>query len=252
MQVFLVALLESEITGPLQARIMLILRDQELSGKQIMEKLKIRSPGTIYPVLNSLRERGLIDYRTEKHGSVRTKISFLTSRGRRELKHFLLQSARMFCCDFSIHLSRILDGLNEFVNLDRSQKILSTLDYIEVKEFLRGKNATYSTDLEVQTDTFDLVLSFAGVGSVIGWKPAEKHNHVKKLSDTLKPGGMAIIVEIEKTDNIFAKALFEDIIGLKESPGLERDEFENILSESGLQDIRVFSRSGLLYATGIR
>lgn len=56
---------EVEITGPLQAKIMRILKDEALCGVDIMDRLNLKSPGTIYPVLKVLRKRGLVDYRVE-------------------------------------------------------------------------------------------------------------------------------------------------------------------------------------------
>lgn len=239
---------ESLITGPLQAKIMMILKDEALCGVDIMNRFKIKSPGTIYPVLESLRKRRLVDYRVEAIGATRKKIYFLTKTGRQQIREHLVRSARMFCCDASLHINRILENVKALVGIKRDQKILCTLEFDEVKRFLRGVNVTFSYDLNVPPNTFDFALSFLGVGCLIGKETADVTDYISKLYRSLKKGGVLLAIEVEKTDNMFAKILFEDIFGLKESPGLQKWELENILEKIGFKNAKAMSKSGLLYA----
>lgn len=239
---------ESEITGPLQAKIMMMLKDESLCGVDIMNRLRIRSSGTIYPVLESLKRRQLVDYRVEATGATRKKIYFLTKTGRRQIREYLVRSARMFCCDASLHINKILENVKGLVEVKRGQKVLCTLEYDEVKRFLRGADVTFSYDLNVPSDTYDLALSFLGVGCLIGKETADVTDYISSLYRSLKKGGILFAIEVEKTNNMFAKILFEDIFGLKESPGLEREELKGILEKIGFRAAEVRSKSGLLYA----
>jgi DNA-binding PadR family transcriptional regulator len=239
---------ESEITGPLQAKIMMILKDEELCGVDIMKRLNIKSPGTIYPVLEELRDRQLIDYRLESTGATRKKIYFLTSTGMEQLREHLVNLARKFCCDPSLYIKGILENMRVMVDIKQHQKILCTLEYDEVKRFLRGTDVTFSYDLSVPSDTYDLALSFLGVGCLIGKETAGVTDYVNRIYRSLRKGGSLLAIEIEKTDNMFARIFFEDIAGLKQLPGLQIEELEDILRRTGFKATEIRSRSGLLYA----
>lgn len=231
---------------------MMILRDEALCGVEIMKKLGIRSSGTIYPVLGALRERKLVDYRVEAMGATRKKIYFLTRIGEQRIRELLIRPTRMFCCDPSLQIKRILEGVRGLVEIKRDQKILCTLEHDEVKRFFRSSDITFSYDLNVPSDTYDLALSFLGVGHLIGKRAEGITNYVSRLCRSLKKGGSMLTVQIEKTDNMFARIFFEDILGLKESPGLKREELQNILERTGFKDTEVTSKSGLLYAVSYK
>jgi len=244
----MVQVLESGITGPLQTKIMMMLRDETLCGVDIMNRLRIKSPGTIYPVLESLRKRQLVDYRVEVSGATRKKIYFLTKTGKEQIKENLIRSARMFCCDASLHMKRILENVKGLVEIKPRQKILCTLEYDEVKRLLRGADVTFSYDLKVPPDTYDLALSLLGVGCLIGKESADITDYIVRLYRSLKKGGALLAIEIEKTDNMFARMFFEDIGGLKESPGLLKEELKSVLERIGFKNPQIIGKSGLLYA----
>lgn len=246
----------SKITGPLQAKIMLILREEPLSGVDMMKRLRL-SPGTIYPVLFELSNKQLVNHRIEKIGTIQKKIYFLTDSGRQQIREYLVSSARMFCCDASLHLKRILQNVNELIEIKRDQKVLATLKNDEVEHFLANTNATisnitYFDNLNVPPNSFDIVLSFLGVGCLMGNEILDTESYILRLNKSLKKEGVLLAIEIEKTDNIFAKILFQDIVGLKEMPGLGRDQLKNFLHRAGFTRIKVINKSGILYATSYK
>jgi hypothetical protein len=59
----------------------------------------------------------------------------------------------------------------------------------------------------------------------------------------MKSGGRLLAIEIEKSDNIFTRIFFEDIVGLREPPGLSRGDLEKILGDCGFGDIETTSRA---------
>ncbi|MGD0643963.1 MAG: helix-turn-helix transcriptional regulator [Candidatus Bathyarchaeia archaeon] len=237
----------SEIAGNLQAKIMMILRDEQLCGVDLMKRLRIRSPGTIYPVLDVLRKKGLIDFKVETAGTVRKKAYFLTNTGRKEIREHLTRSAR-FCCDTPTYITKIVEKARGLVEIKRHQRILCTLDYEEIRRFLKGADVTFSSDLKGPENSYDTALSFLGVGIIIGKENADITDYVKRLYKSLKRGGSLLAVEIEKTDNLFSQILFEDVFGLKEPPGLQTEELKSILEKNGFATTKVTSKNGLLYA----
>ena len=239
---------EVEITGPLQAKIMRILKDEALCGVDIMDRLNLKSPGTIYPVLKVLRKRGFVDYRVEVLGATRKKVYSLTEAGREQIREGFIRSAKMYCCDASLLLNRTLKTVEGLVEIKRGQKVLCTLESDEVRRFLRGADVTFSYDLSVAPDTYDLALSFLGVGCFIGKETADVTDYISRLYTSLKKGGYLLAIEVEKTDDMFASTFFEDIVGLKEPPGLQREELDGILARAGFNTTEVTSKSGLLYA----
>jgi len=238
---------QPEIAGNLQAKIMMILRDEQLCGVDLMKRLRIRSPGTIYPVLDVLRKKGLIDFKVETAGAARKKVYFLTDIGMQRMHDHLTSSVK-FCCDTFSHISKIIKTMQQLVEIKRHQRVLCTLDHEEMKHFLKGADTTFSSDLKVPFHTYDLALSFLGVGCLIGKETSDIADYVNQLYVSLKKGGLLLAIEIEKTDNMFNQMLFEDVFGLKEPPGLYQDDLTTLLEKTGFTNISVMAKMGLLYA----
>ncbi|HSQ49316.1 MAG TPA: PadR family transcriptional regulator [Candidatus Deferrimicrobiaceae bacterium] len=236
-----------EITGTLQAKIMMLLREEQLCGVDLMKRLKIKSPGTIYPVLDVLKTKGLIDFKVETNGAARKKIYFLTGIGVQKTHDHLTSSVK-FCCDTSEHVNKILGTMNGLIEINRKEKVLSTLDNDELKRFLKGAEVTYSSDLQVSPNTFDKALSFLGVGCLIGNETSDIANYVNQLYLSLKKGGILLAIETEKTDSMFSQILFEDVFGLKEPPGLHANGLRDVLEKTGFINVSITAKMGLLYA----
>ena len=240
---------QSEIAGNLQAKIMMLLREEQLCGVDLMKRLRIKSPGTIYPVLEVLRRKGLIDFKLEIKGAARKKIYYLTDIGKQKMRDHLSSSVK-FCCDTSNYVSKILKTVQELVQIKRHQRVLSTLDHEEIKLFLKSADTTYSTDLKVTPNTYDLSLCFLGVGCLIGRETSDIADYMNQLYLSLKKMGLVLAIEVERTTNMFSQILFEDVFGLKEPPGLEQNELRAVLEKTGFVNVSVTSKMGLLYAVG--
>jgi DNA-binding PadR family transcriptional regulator len=240
---------DAMITGPLQTRIMVALREKEMSGKSLMKALRINSPGTIYPVLEILRERGLISYRVERLGSVRKKISFLTDFGKDHLRRLLMSAAKWYCCDVSIHMSRILSLVEELIDVGPEAKVLSTFEHESVSALLPKSKITFFEELPLPENGFDLALSFLGVGCIMGKESEEIKDYATQLYCSLIPGGNLLIVEIEKTDNMFAEILFSEMFGLVDAPGMTQEETEKILNDIGFEGVQVRASEGIIIAS---
>jgi DNA-binding PadR family transcriptional regulator len=240
---------ETEAYGPLQMKIAILLRDQPLCGVDIMKRLNINSPGTIYPVLEILTEKGFINYELEVVGSVRKKIYSLTKLGERKLKEQLSGWLNASCINWPTCSEVMLPTIKDLVSIKSDEKVLCTVAYDDVKRFLRDAEVTYSYDLEVEPGSFDIAISFLGVGCLLGRRMSAVSSYTNLLYRSLRRGGRLVIIETEKSDNIFTRIVFEDMIGLKEPAGLTSEELQKTLRDQGFQKIRILRKQGLLYGT---
>jgi DNA-binding PadR family transcriptional regulator len=95
-----------KVEGTLQGKILALLVEGPLAGSDLMKKLNIRSPGTMYPVLKLLREKGLIEYASERAPG--KKLYVLSEAGVLEMKKVLLGIGRGF---YSRYLETLADDL---------------------------------------------------------------------------------------------------------------------------------------------
>jgi DNA-binding PadR family transcriptional regulator len=235
------------ISGPLQERIMMLLREKPLCGKDLMKELRIKSPGTIYPALEELKRKEMIDFRLETSGAVRKKIYDLTAKGKKYLRESMTSSAKMFCCDPSLYVETVLRDAKGIIDIKRHQKVMSTLDYVDLRRFLNGADVTYASELDKIVDQYDVILTFTGVGCLIGGEQKNLAQYFASLRPKLRKGGQILVVEIERTDNLFARIFFEDIRKMSKQPGMSSKDLEGILSLAGFNNVVVISKSGLLY-----
>ncbi len=88
-----------EMRGFLSFLVLRLITMRSMSGEEIRQEIKKRkgtkpSPGTIYPVLKSLTEKGLIE---EVDSKGKEKKYQLTKQGKKEVKHATQFFLEMFC-----------------------------------------------------------------------------------------------------------------------------------------------------------
>lgn len=213
-----------------------------------MDRLVISSPGTIYPVLDSLREKHLVDCETEVVGTTRKRVYSLTQFGEEQLHEYLTGMVSEFCADMHVHIDKIMERMGDLLDVSRRQRILCTIDYQGFRRFFQGSNVAFPHNLADAEGSYDLILGFLGAGCILSDDVDEISEYVRTLDASLEEGGMVVVIEIEKTENIFARFFFERVFGLTELPGLEREGFQNILKDVGFRDVQVISLEGLLFA----
>ena len=230
----------------------MLLRAGPQCGKDLMKELGLRSPGTIYPVLEELRNKGLIDFELETIGAVRKKNYALTEDGKKYVRESLTSSARMFCCDVSLYIDTIMADIRNMIPLKRNQRILCTIEYDEVKRYLGGLNVTFAQNEVDDPRDFDVILSFHGLGCLLGEDSPGLSDYLNGLWGNLKTGGTLLVVEIEKTDNLFARVFFSNMRKVSPFPGMTAKEVRDVMKTIGPKEVSVVARSGLLYATLIK
>jgi len=237
----------SKVMGPLQTKVLILLRDRPMCGTELMEELGLCSPGTIYPVLHALKNKGFVEFVVERTGAARKKVYRLTGKGSEELNQALQSWTRLTCCDWSFYIKRFIDIINSRVVIQRGERVLCTLDAGLTEDWLREMDVTFPQDLkELPRNHFDKAISLIGVGTIINRYTADSLDYLSLLKRSLRAGGVLIALEIEKTDNLWAERYFTEVNGFKEHPGLTKDEFEKTLHGIGMKDVEVHSGSGIL------
>ncbi len=246
-------LVNSAIRGNLQTKIMLLLREEPMCGVELMRRLNISSPGTIYPALHSLEEKGLIFHEGIRTGAARKKVYRLTQKGAEELNQLLSTWTRLTCCDWSAYIRRFIDVIDRYASIEKGEKILCTLDAELTKEWLKEAEVTYRFDLEnLEPESYDKIISLIGVGTVMEREKTDAIYYLSRLKRALKRGGTLIALEIERTDNLWAERYFVEIMGFREHPGMTADEFREVLEKVGFRDVVVHSAGGLLVSVSAR
>ena len=127
------------------------------------------------------------------------------------------------------------------------QKVLSTLLYQPIKDWLETSDTTFLPLFEEVSGTYNLIVC-GGAATLMayGWRKTEFTDYLLNLITSLEPGGTFIILENEKTDNIFANMLFKEILGFNRVTGLSEEELRNLLESQDLQVSYILSRRGVL------
>lgn len=234
------------IAGTLQRRVLVTLTEGASSGVELLKKLDLKSPGTIYPVLKSLLMEGFIEYAPVKVPG--KKMYVLSETGKEQLKTILLGISRGFFGDYmEPHTHSLVDVLENLIKLKPQQKVLCTLDYEPIKQWMQKAEVTYLTTPDLPRGVYDLIFCTM-VGSLIlyGWERDEFTLYFSKLVKSLHPGGTLLMVEIEKTDNVFAGIFFKDVLGYGKVPGISQEELKDLLEHYHLNIRKLLNWRGLL------
>lgn len=234
-----------EIEGTLQGRVLVSLIEGAASGKDLMNKLNLSSSGTIYPVLKSLKIKGFIEPAPENVSG--KKLYVLSNKGKEQLKIILLGISRRFFAHYvKSYVSFFVDEFADLIPVKPGQKVLCTLDYNSLKQWLTKTDTTYLQILEPPKTVYDLILCNS-IGTMIlyGWKIDEFTHYFSTLLNSLQSEGTLIMAEIEKTDNMFADMFFKEVLGYG-NIGISKDELRELLESHNLTVHKIYSWKGLL------
>ena len=235
-----------EIPRTLQARVMIALVDGASSGVELMKKLNLHSPGTIYPVLKTLKMEGFIEHAPEK--IPRKKMYVLSEKGKEQLKLILLGISRgLFAHFIEPYTQSFVDMLETQIQLNPKQKVLCTVDYDPIKRWVQKADVAYLPAPEQPHDTYDFIFStMIGTLIVYGWKRDEFKLYLSKLAKSLQPRGSLLMVEIEKTENMFTEIFFKEVLGYGKVPGMHKEELKDLLEKQNLNVRNLHSWKGWL------
>jgi DNA-binding PadR family transcriptional regulator len=240
---------ELKIGGTLQWKVLATFIEGSFSGSDIMKKLKLRSPGTIYPVLRTLREKGLIESAPERAAG--KKLYVLSKDGVQEIKNILLEISRRYFSRYAgPYTSSVVEVLRDVIELDHYANVLSTLTYEPIKEWLRNTDATYLNIFDTPPSTYDLVLSgLVCTLMAYGCKKDAFTAYLSSLVKSLQPRGTLIMVELEQTDNLIVSMFFQDVLGFSRVPGVSENDLRDVLKSYGVKVGNVYRKRGMLIST---
>ena len=231
--------------GPLQLKVLLALRESPTFGFDLMKKLGIKSPGSIYPELKLLRSRGLIEIKTMVK---RKKYYVLSEKGQQQLQTMLLDISRKYYASYlNPYLKPFIQIMGEIVKRIPNPKILSNIDYKAVKEWLDEKDVVYQRFLEEPKGRYNLVITQM-IGTMIsqGWRKEETTQYLSKIVESLEPESIMVMVEIERIKNIFNEMFFREVLGFDKAPGITETELKELVEGYNLKIIELKKEMGIL------
>ena len=236
---------KKEHSRPLQLKVLLTLTEGPSFGLDLMKKLKIKSPGTIYPELKLLKSRGLIEIqaKTEKK-----KIYVLSEKGKQLLQQQLFDIGRKyFNVSVTPYLEPLIQMLDDTIKLTPELKILSNGGYEPTKQWLHHMDVTYQQFPEEPQGRYNLaILDLIGTLIHYGWKKKELYNYLSRIIESLEPESMMIMIEIERVKNMFANMYLQDVLGFTKVPGITDTELKKLIESIGLKVINIKKEQGLL------
>ena len=236
-----------KIEGMLQSKVLVSLIDGPASGRDLMKKLNLSSPGTIYPVLKALRRDEFIE--KAPNWTQGRKRYVLSDKGKEQLGIILLSIGRRYFGHYvDSYVSSVIDDLKSIIQLNSKKILCVTMhEHEPIRQWLANANATYLQIFETPTDTYDLVICCM-VGTLMGsgWRSNEFEAYLSQIIKSLNLGGILIMVENEKTDNLYAEIFFKELIGFSKIQGLSKEELRNLLESFSLSIEDIQCRKGLL------
>ena len=237
---------ELKVKGMLQWKVLATFIEGSFTGAEIMRRLRLSSPGTIYPILKTLREKGLIEYALEQ--SPVKKVYVLSNDGIKELIKIMHAIGNKFIIrHVSSYTSSLLEVLEPVIDITQCEKVLSTLHFQSIQDWLKNKDVTYLAILEKPSSTYNLILTgLVCTFKAYGGKEADFTTYTSSLVKSLQPGGTLIMVELEKSANFISKGFFNSILGFTEVPGLSDEDMRNCLKEHNLHLKHIYHTDGMI------
>ena len=94
---------------------------------------------------------------------------------------------------------------------------------------------------------YDLILSsLVCTFKVYRWKETEFETYASSLVKSLQPGGTLIMVELERSDNLFIRTFFTSMLGFREVPGISETYLMDCLTKHHLTLQHVIRKAGML------
>lgn len=236
---------QEEHGGPLQLKVLLTLTEGPSFGVDLMKKLGIKSPGTMYPELKLLKSRGLIEIKMK---AKKKKFYVLSEKGKQQLQTMLLDMSRKYFYVYvNPYLQPLIQILDETIKLTPNLRILSNWEYEPAKQWLSQMDVTYQQFPEEPQGRYNLaILDLIGTLIHYGWKKKELYNYLSRIIESLEPESMMIMIEIERVKNMFANMYLQDVLGFTKVPGITDTELKKLIESIGLKVINIKKEQGLL------
>jgi len=230
----------------LQWKVLATFIEGSFTGAEIMRRLRLSSPGTIYPILKTLREKGLIEYALEQ--SPVKKVYVLSNDGIKELIKIMHAIGNKFIIrHVSSYTSSLLEVLKPVIDITQCEKVLSTLQFQSIRDWLKNTDTTYLNIFEKPSSTYNLILmGLVCTFKASGLKEDDFTAYTSAMVKSLQPGGTLVMVELEKDTHLISRAFFNSILGFNEVPGISEEEMRICLKGHNLNFKNVYHKDGML------
>ena len=234
-----------ENEGSLQLKVLLALMECPSFGTDLMKKIGISSPGTIYPVLKLLKRKGLIEVKTIIR---KKKYYVLSEKGKQQIQNILLHMGRKY---FSACLDpdwfpwiKIFD---ETISLTPNLRILCNMNYEPVRQWLGKMDVTYKQFLEEPEQSYNFaIIQIVATMILYDLRKEELSRYFSKIVESLEPESTLVMIEIEKVENVFMKMFFRKVLGFTKVPGITETELKELIESYGLEVTSIKKEMGTL------
>lgn len=248
----------SEKLGMFQVRLLLMLKERPMYGLEITEELERNSgwrpsPGTIYPALKRLGEKGFISFeRTTSSGNKR-KVYHLTEKGEEQLKKILSLTCHYYDCKLRERLKDFYEKAVECARIENGDMVLVSppdpdlLDICKREDNIKVLTFPPENMDEISGDSVDTGIVYLGGLS----SKDDRLAPIKTMGCKIRTGGRLVVLGPEKSDNIWLESFFQYILGAPDY-GFTPEELEGLLKDLDFSDLDIFVDKGFIIAGGVK
>ena len=102
-------------------------------------------------------------------------------------------------------------------------------------------DAVISTDLNFNIKSWNKAAE-----KIYGWKKNELRDYFLQIVKSLEKKGTLIMIEIEKTDNLFSEIFFKEVLGYDNVLGISKRELTTLLQNHNLKIKKIHRIKGIL------
>ena len=275
--------------GRFQLRLLLLLKIRPMYGLELMKIFKARgkeklSPGLLYPTLNRLEEKGLLESREEKRkgagatrkiyrttdrgldaifrglGPITDFVDFLLWHESAELRDGIYQECGFregqIVVDFSNNLEDLIAiDIGHYVG--KTGRVFFHVRDPEQVEILQNHiNAHNLENIVVPLDVSTTELlkpSSADIATNIMslHEEPDPQGIVRAMQEVVKDQGRVIVADLHKIDHIFAN-LLQRLAPRHRSMGLSEKDLVGLFEKAGLEPIRIQKVKGIITIVGLK
>lgn len=275
--------------GKFQLRLLLLLKIRPMYGLELMKILKARgkeklSPGLLYPTLNRLEEKGLLEAREEKREGVGAtrKIYRTTERGLdaifqgvgpiTDFVDFLLweESAELrdeiyrdcgfkkgqIVVDFSNNLEDLIAiDIGHYVG--KSGKVyFHVRDPEQVKILENHINAHNLENIVIPLDVHPTERSRPSSADIATnimslHEEQDPQGIINAMRDVVKEEGRVVVADLHRIDHIFAN-LLQRLAPHHKTMGLSEEDLTRYYNKAGLETTRIRKEKGIILIVGTK
>jgi len=246
-----------EKLGMFQVKLLLMPKDRPMYGLEIAAELEKSSgwrpsPGTLYPALKKLEEKGFISFEKVTSSGNKRKLYSLTEKGEGELAKIFSLTCYYYDCKLRDCLKDFYRKAVELAGLGKDDQVLVSPPDPDLLDMCSGKvdgrvlahpfisglsrkeKVEYVDVEELPEESLDKVILNLGSSS----SHDDMWAIIKSAYQKLKTEGVLVSLAPEKSDNIWVESFYRHVLGTTDY-GIDPEELEGVLLERGFRKLKV-------------